>query len=241
VSGAFLAPSNGSTNVSSPDIFLNLARARGDLYRILSRLYLHMPDKTIFDLNWQSVDLLLAFPMEGAEEALQRLGDGFKRIKACLSKRGPADETWLTDLSKDWTRLFRGVEKRGILPPYESLYRSGKLQEKPAQEIHRLFARMGIRVPDEWHQPPDYVGVELDFMRFLCEKEEHAREKNEKILALETVEVERSFIANHLGQWVSIFCARMFDEAREDFYRGVARLTVGLVQYDQAYLPRVKA
>ena len=224
-----------------PDTFLNLARARGDLYRLLSRLYLHMPDRTIFDLNWQPIDVLLTVPMEGDEEALQRLGDGLGRMKAYVSKADPAGTKNLTLLSKDWTHLFRGVKKEGILPPYESLYRSGKLQEKPAQEIHRLFAKMGIRVPDEWHQPPDYVGVELDFMRLLCEKEEHAWEKNEKILALETVEAERPFVENHLGQWVPSFCAKMFDEAREDFYRGLARLTVGLVEYDRAYLPRVKA
>ena len=212
-----------------------LARIRRDFYSLLSSVYIHIPEKKTLELKWEAAAELLRFPQEGGEEALQHIDKGLKLIKSYGSRKGLLDEKTLTNLSKDWTRLFRGVERDGILPPYESLYRTGKLQEKPAREIHRLFSQMGIRVPDEWHQPQDYIGVELDFMRLLCSREFEAYEKQEKKFIVEVVATEKSFIEHHLGVWASKFCEKMGEQAREDYYRGIAKLTIGLIEYDRVY------
>jgi TorA maturation chaperone TorD len=202
---------------------------------LLSSAYIHIPEKKTLELKWEAAAELLRFPQEGGEEALRQIDKGLKLIKPYASRKNVIDEKILIDISKDWTHLFRGVERDGILPPYESLYRTGKLQEKPARKIHRLFSQMGIRVPDEWHQPPDYIGVELDFMRLLCSGELEAYEKQEKKSIVEVVAAEKSFVEHHLGMWVSEFCKKMAEQAREDYYRGVARLTIGLVEYDRSY------
>jgi TorA maturation chaperone TorD len=217
---------------------LPLSRTRGGFYGLLSRLYLEIPDRSLFELDMQPVEALAALPRNEGQEAIQKIGQGLSLIRTYLSRQPFLEETELRNLTKDWTRLFRGVEKKGMLPPYESFYRPETLPEKSAQEIHRLFAEMGIHVPEEWHQPPDYIGVELDFMRLLCGKEEQAWERGKPTSALEVLELERSFLDTHLGLWIPSFCARMVAEAREEFYRGVARLTIGLVEYDRAYLPQ---
>ena len=220
---------------SSVETCRSLARCRGDLYHLLSSAYIHVPEKKTLEFAWEPAAELLSFPQERTEAALQHIDKGLKLIKLYGSRNNPLDEKTLTNLSKDWTRLFRGVERDGILPPYESLYRTGKLQEKPAREIHRLFSQMGIRVPDEWHQPQDYIGVELDFMRLLCSREFEACEKQEKKSIVEAVKAEKSFIEHHLGAWASKFCEKMGEQAREDYYRGIAKLTVGLIEYDRSY------
>jgi TorA maturation chaperone TorD len=213
----------------------SLARCRGDLYHLLSAVYIHIPEKKTLEFAWKPAVELLSFPREGGEEALQHIDKGLKLIKSYGSRNNLLDEKTVTNLSKDWTRLFRGVERDGILPPYESLYRTGKLQEKPAREIHRLFSQMGIRVPDEWHQPQDYIGVELDFMRLLCFREFEACEKQEKKSIVEAVKAEKSFVEHHLGAWTSNFCKKMGGQAREDYFRGIAKLTIGLIEYDRVY------
>ena len=212
-----------------------LARIRRDFYSLLSSVYIHIPERKTLELKWEAAAELLRFPQEGGEEALQQIDKGLKLIKSYGSRNGLLDEKPLTNLSKDWTHLFRGVERDGILPPYESLYRTGKLQEKPAREIHRLFSQMGIRVPDEWHQPQDYIGVELDFMRLLCSREFEVYEKQEKKSIVEVVKTEKSFIEHHLGAWAFKFCEKMDEQAREDYYRGIAKLTIGLIEYDRSY------
>jgi TorA maturation chaperone TorD len=214
----------------------SLARCRGDLYNLLSSVYLHLPARETLELGWKPAVDLLGFPQGESKEPLQRVDKGLRLIKPYSSGGSVLEGRTLTNLSRDWTRLFRGVEKKGILPPYESLYRTGKLQEKPSREIHRLFSQMGIRVPDEWHQPPDYIGVELDFMRLLCSKELEAYEKQGANILSETLHAEQSFVENHLGVWVPQFCEKMFLEAEEDYFRGVSHLTVGLIGYDRIHI-----
>jgi TorA maturation chaperone TorD len=212
-----------------------LARYRGELYHLLSSAYIHIPAMETLELEWKPAVDLLRFPREENREAHQFIDKGLKLIKPYGSGERMLEDKTLTNLSRDWTRLFRGVEKEGIPPPYESLYRTGKLQEKPSREIHRLFSHMGIRVPDDWHQPPDYIGVEFDFMRLLCSRELEAYEKQEAKALSEILHEEQAFVENHLGVWVPQFCEKMLSEAREDYFRGIAHLTTGFIAYDRIH------
>ena len=213
-----------------------LATARRDLYGLLSSSYILIPDSKVFETKWDPAAEILKYPLEGAEKISQEIQKGLNLVKPYGLKKDLTAEEILTGLSKDWTRLFRGVVKDGILPPYESLYRPERLQKKPAQEVNRLFSKMGILVPEEWHQPSDYIGVEFDFMRLLCERERQGWEKMEKDALRHVLGIEKSFLEEHLSLWVPIFCERMFREAHEDYYQGIARLTSGLVAYDGIYV-----
>jgi len=218
-----------------------LAEIRGDLYGLLSSAYIRLPEKKILELKWEAAVDLLRYPQERTEKVFKHLQKGLHLVKSYGSKKDRIDEEILTNLSKDWTRLFRGVVRDGILPPYESLYRPKRLQKKPAQEINRLFSKMGIQVPEEWHQPSDYIGVELDFMRFVCEKESRLRNDGEPNALREAVETGKSFLEDHIALWVPIFCKRMLEEAREDYYLGIAHLTLGFVEFDRLWVSRLLA
>jgi len=216
-----------------------LSKIRRDLYGLLSSAYIQLPGKSILELKWEPAVELLRHPQKGSEEAFTRIQNGLNLVKSYDSEKGRNDEETLKNISKDWTRLFRGVVRDGMLPPYESLYRPERPQKKPAQEINRLFSEMGIRVPEEWHQPSDYIGVELDFMRLLCERERQEREKMEMVAHREVLEIEKSFLEENLALWVPIFCKKMLQQAHEDYYRGVSRLTAGLVAYDGTYVKTI--
>jgi TorA maturation chaperone TorD len=215
--------------------YRDLAKYRSNLYALLSSVYIHIPERKTLSLHWEPALKLIGFPQKGAEKSLQEIEEGLRLVKDYISMGNISCEKGLVNLSKDWTHLFRGVDVKGPLPPYESLYRTGRLQEKPAQEINRLFSKMGIQVPEEWHQPSDYIGVELDFMRLLCTKEREAWEKYQLDLVHGVAEIEKSFLENHLGFWIPIFCKKMMEQAKEDFYKGIAQLTKGLVGYDRIW------
>jgi TorA maturation chaperone TorD len=216
-----------------------LSKIRRDLYSLLSTVYIQIPEKTIFELKWEPAVELLRYPQEGSEKVFQQIQKGLGLVKPYGSNKDRTDEEILTNLSRDWTRLFRGVVRDGILPPYESLYQAERLQKKTAQEINRLFSKMGVQVPEEWHQPSDYIGVELDFMRLLCEKEWRHRDNGEPNALREAVEAEKSFLEDHLTLWVPIFCERMLKEAREEYYLGIAHLTLGFVGFDRLWVSRL--
>ena len=216
-----------------------LSKIRRDLYGLLSSAYVQLPGRSTLEHKWEPAVELLRHPQKRSEEAFAQIQNGLNLVKSYGSKKGRNDEESLKNISKDWTRLFRGVVRDGILPPYESLYRPERLQKKPAQEINRLFSEMGIQVPEEWHQPSDYIGVELDFMRFLCAKEMRLRDDGEPNALREAVEAQNSFLEEHLALWVPIFCKKMFLQAHEDYYRGVSRLTTGLIGYDRTYVKTI--
>ncbi len=216
-----------------------LTKIRRDLYGLLSSVYIQIPERKIFELKWEPAVELLEYLQEGSEKILKQIQKGLNLFKPYGSKKDRIDEEVLTNLSRDWTRLFRGVVRDGILPPYESLYRPKRLQKKPAQEINRLFSKMGIQVPEEWHQPSDYIGVELDFMRFLCDKEWRLRNDGEQSALRKAVEAEKSFLEDHIALWVPVFCERMLEEAQEEYYLGIAHLTLGLVGFDRLWVSRL--
>lgn len=216
-----------------------LAKIRKDLYGLLSSAYIQLPEMKTLELGWEPASELLKYPRAGSEEVFNQIQEGLNLVKPYGPEKGRNREETLTSLSRDWTRLFRGVDRNGMLPPYESLYRPERLRKKPAREINRLFSGMGIQVPEEWHQPSDYIGVELDFMRLLCEKEFRLRRDRERIALREAVEAERSFLEDHLALWIPIFCMRMLEEAREPYYLGIARLTSGLVGFDRLWVSRL--
>ena len=216
-----------------------LSKIRRDLYGLLSSAYVQLPGRSTLEHQWEPAVELLRHPQKRSEEAFAQIQNGLNLVKSHDSEKGPNDEEVLKNISRDWTRLFRGVVRDGILPPYESLYRPEGSQKKSAREINRLFSEMGIQVPEEWRQPPDYIGVELDFMRLLCERERQEREEKETDALRHILEIENSFLEEHLALWVPVFCEKMFQQAHEDYYRGVARLTAGLVAYDGTYVKTI--
>ena len=216
-----------------------LTKIRRDLYGLLSSAYIQLPEIKTLELKWEPALELLRYPQKGSEEASKQIHKGLNLINSYGSKKDRTDEEILTNLSKDWTRLFRGVVRDGILPPYESLYRPKRLQKKPAQEINRLFSKLGVQVPEEWHQPSDYIGVELDFMRLHCERERQGREKMEMDALRQVLEIEKSFLEEHLALWAPIFCKKILEQAIEDVYRGISLMTKGLVEYDRIYLRNI--
>ena len=216
-----------------------LATIRRDFYGLLSSAYVQLPQMKTLELKWEPAVELFRYPQKGSEEAFMQIQKGLNLVKPYGLKKDRTDEEILTNLSRDWTRLFRGVIRDGILPPYESLYRPKRLQKKPVQEINRLFSKTGIQVPEEWHQPSDYIGVELDFMRFLCDKEGRIRSHEEQSALREAVQEEKSFLEDHIALWVPVFCERMLEEAREEYYRGLAHLTLGLVGFDRLWVSRL--
>ena len=235
----WIIPQMTKSHQPTPETLHTLTKIRRDLYGLLSSAYIQIPEKKIFELKWEPAVELLRYPQEGCDKAFNQIQKSLNLVKSYRARKDLTDEETLKNLSKDWTRLFRGVVRDGILPPYESLYRAERLQKKPAQEINRLFSKMGVQVPEEWHQPTDYIGVELDFMRLLCEKELRHRDNGELNALRETIEEEKSFLEGHIGLWVPIFCKRMLEETGEEYYLGIAHLTLGFVEFDRLWVSRV--
>ena len=210
-----------------------VAQARRSVYEMLSAYYLELPDhrmvNSIFDPDFDRRLSTVASVFETGE-----MREGLRLISNFISSfRNEPQEEILRRIAIDRTRLFRGIsEKYSPPPPYESFYREQRLRGETSAEVYRFYSKFGVTLPEEWTESPDYLGIEIDFMRLLCQREEETWLNNEPEKALEFLRAGMDFLKDHLLKWVPSFLDRMYEMAGLDFYRGLAKLTSGFLKYD---------
>ncbi|NCO35927.1 MAG: hypothetical protein AUJ92_03870 [Armatimonadetes bacterium CG2_30_59_28] len=74
--------------------------------------------------------------------------------------------------------------------------------------------------------PPDHLGLELEFMAYLCRQESLAIEKGAD--AQVWVERQRRFLCEHLTRWLPEFASRLGDKSPQSFY---AAATTAIVEF----------
>ena len=126
-------------------------------------------------------------------------------------------------LRVDHAKLFVGPYKL-LTPPYGSIYlEDGKLMGQSTMQVKNLYAEEGLEFVLK--EAPDHVTVELEFMHFLINKTIETQDKSDHGEELCYQQKQYSFLAGHLGQWLSRFAAKVEEVAQTDFYRTLGNVT----------------
>ncbi|MFC1848118.1 molecular chaperone [Chloroflexota bacterium] len=208
-----------------------LAPARSRVYELLASVYNLLPDTdfvtTVVNQDIRSLlssaigDYPASEPQQKElEQGIQAL-DVFQR-QACAVNL----EELITRLGIDRTRLFRGLKRGyGPPPPYESVYMGGHtVMGESALDVKKAYSSSGYLPQMQNNEPPDYIGIELDFLRFLCSGEAEAWGENDHGKAFDLLQKEKDFLQSHVATWAPKFCEEVINHAREDFYQGIAKL-----------------
>jgi len=216
-----------------------VAEARRQVYDLLGGLYLELPNsemiQSMFGAQFVRRLSSVVSHFEGDE-----INKGLTLIASFIAtfEEQPAEEV-LKRISIDRARLLRGVsEQHSPPPPYESMYRNGRLYGESSIEVSQTYSRLGVSLPKIWTEPPDYIGIELDFMRLMCQGEMEAWQADRLDKALEWLHEGENLLKQHISQWIPNFCEEMYKKAELDFYRGVALLTSGFIAYDASMAER---
>ena len=94
---------------------------------------------------------------------------------------GKTDIETEQELAVDWTRLFRGVNPEyGPPPPFEGLYvKGGTNSPEVLEAVLRCYRENGFSPDPDFQNRPDYIGMELDFLGLLSEREAEALEEGD--------------------------------------------------------------
>lgn len=151
-------------------------------------------------------------------------------------------------LRLEYDALFRVPGPR-YTRPYESVYRErrniggqvvyGLVWGEATAAVKDLYTRAGAEVTDEIRELPDFIGLELAFMAFLCQQENRAWEQGDRDLARRYLELQREFLADHLSRWAGDFCQEMRAKAETGFYAGLAEMTGEYVLSDQTEVEKL--
>jgi len=194
-----------------------IAQRRSRTYWLLSRLVLEPPGPGFL------AELVIA--LEGAPlDAAAPLGGETLAFRAAV-RAACADSAAPNALGVERTRLLAGLSRdHGAPPPYESVLREGKLPGEATIAVSAACAEAGFEplVPDAG--PADHLGTEIRFLALLCLRESEAWQAGERVSAAAWVERERTFLDDHVLQWVPQHCDRLIALAETPYHRAMFTL-----------------
>jgi len=139
-------------------------------------------------------------------------------------------------LAIEHARLFLGLRQGyGPPPPYESLWREGRIQGETTLEVARAYSAAGFEDRGPWG-PCDHIAYELRFLASLCNAESEAAKAGRLQEGDWARERQAEFLEAHLLVWVPAYCRRLAQQAREPLYGALARVTSDMLAADARHL-----
>lgn len=207
----------------------DLLEQRNATYKLLARLYQVEVDQELYDF--------LCSMRIPAHSGNADVDEGYRMIVSYLST--PRTGV-LTELAVDYTRTFIGAGNDGYSAayPFESVYTSPKrlLMQGARDEVLVIYRANGIDKSDSWKDGEDHIALELEFMQVIGERLLDVFRTGEDAKVDSLLETQRHFLEDHLLAWFPMMCADMGRFAKTDFYRGLAKLTMGYLTCDLEFL-----
>jgi TorA maturation chaperone TorD len=149
----------------------------------------------------------------------------------------------MTDMHIEFARIFVGPFFVPA-PPYGSVYLEGarRVMGNSTVDARDHYRNAGFDLSEDYHEAPDHMAVELEFMHLLiCQAAEAILGRDREGL-LTALDRQRRFLTRHLGAWVEAFTDRVTEHAAIPFYRLLAQVTRSFVLEErQAMVERASA
>jgi TorA maturation chaperone TorD len=84
---------------------------------------------------------------------------------------------------------------------------------------------------------PDHMGVELEFMQFLCDIEKQFWNGPDGDGLQRCLEFQNGFLFEHLLCWHRELCEKILNETGLEIYRALATLTLEFLEAERTFVP----
>lgn len=201
---------------------------RARTYGMLARLFREEVDReTLAELQG------MRFP---ASTGNATVDEGYHLLYAYL--KAVWDDS-ITELAVDFVRTFigHGVNGYSAAYPFESVYTSERrlmMQEARAEVLQTL--RENNLKRGAWTEGEDHVALEFEFMQRMSLRASASFDAGDEDAAVECLRTQRTFLQEHLLNWLPLLVGDMRLFARTMFYQGLAQLAIGFAEEDDALL-----
>lgn len=205
-----------------------VAAGRARTYGALSALYLAAPSEDL-------AEMIRAGGL-AAEDSGSPLGAAAGALTA--SFREAAALHLENELAAEHTRLF--VLPSGVLP-HESIYldENKRLGGRVTAGVQRYYENAAAKLTNACLDLPDHIGVELEFMSFLCDLEAQLREQADVAGLQKCLQIQHGFLTQHLLRWHQSFCAKVLASSNSGAYRALANLTIAFLEAERGLVPEL--
>ncbi len=130
----------------------------------------------------------------------------------------------------------------GVMP-HESVFldRDQRLGGRLTIEVLEFYKWAGAEIKGESVDMPDHVGMELEFMQFLCRLESEAWNSADLEVLTRCVEFQHKFLDEHLLNWIFQCCDRIVEKASMHFYKALAYLMMDFMKEEETYVAELNA
>jgi TorA maturation chaperone TorD len=219
------------------------ATFRARSYGFLAWLFLEGPDIAFIErMLGEDVGASVA-SLAAGEGSHPMIIAGLEEMRGWLMVHGrqPLEEL-RQELAVQQAWLFKGIAPGyGPPPPYEAVYRrpGAGVDADTLLSLREFYREVAADLPATTRERLDHLGMELDFMRFLCAEESRVWCAKDIEEARRYHRIQRRFLAEHLAPWVPGYCQRILAEPCAPFFHGLAKVLSGFLAEDAALLDRV--
>jgi TorA maturation chaperone TorD len=190
--------------------------ARSMVYGFFSQAFLQGPSRQFLETlmgDEEVANLRDVFPDAAYQQELAQVGLDAREGRLTLD-----------GASLDFEALFR-VPGTRYLSPYESVYRSqtdggrGCLCGPEAVAVEQFYLGEDLTPTAGFTELPDHVGVEMEFMAYLCRKTAEAMNTGDRSAVEKYHQQQHRFFTEHVGTWVGLLARRLASQAQTSLYR----------------------
>lgn len=173
--------------------------------------------------------LFAVIPFEDGNSLIE---SGFRRLDGWACTQGKSLQQLSAEVATDHVRLFIGP-KKPLAPPWESVYRSreGLLFHEQTLQVRHWYHRFGVRLQHLHNEPDDHIGLEFGFLAQLTRLATQSLEAGDQSRFARVTAAQYEFANQHLNAWVRDWACDVHQHATTDFYKGVADVAVGTIEY----------
>lgn len=198
------------------------ARARGNIYSLLSRIFIREADKQFLDIlkKGESIDAFRDHGFTFLEDLLNR-----------------SEEEFIDELAVEFSSLFL-ISPGRLLSPYESVQASkeGQIGGDAASKTLFFYKKAGFTIPEGVSLLPDHFAIELEFMGHLCEREAEATKDLKDTEAWLKKKMQAEFLKTHIGKWYKPFLSNVEAASEHPFYKEFSSFARAFLDSEAEYL-----
>lgn len=206
--------------------------ARRYLYELFHTLFGTMPtveiiDALDLDVTQQSFSIALSYAESDRNEVARFMAD--------LQSSSHS----ISALQREYSQVFEGPESLPA-PPWESVYTNKKrlLFQESTLKVRNIYRAQGLLPALYPHVADDHISLELDYLSHLAQQALNSFEEEREDTYIKSIVASRTFIAEHLSQWIDPFASDISTWKDDSLYASASRVLSLFVHNDGRFLER---
>lgn len=127
--------------------------------------------------------------------------------------------------------------------PHEAVFldKEKRLGGRVTIGVSQFYKKAGADILENCIDMPDFIGMELEFMAFLCRMEMKLREKADYAALYNCIHLQKDFLDEHLLKWVYQCCEKIIDRTKYGFYKAIACMIMEFMDSEADYFAELNA